>query len=112
MKNRVNNLFYRILNQSQVKYAFVNGFDKYIVCDNRGTLFVVGYNPETKKYGLGRTKLMLQEYAKEGLPVDVMPDFPLVYKQAETSHYYYVYKSLLDLYESEFNSFLRNCGRK
>lgn len=78
-QDQVNNLFKEITLQSDIKYVFDDGFCKYIVYDSRGTLFVIGFNKETKKYGFGRTPLMLREYAKADLPTNIMPDYASLY---------------------------------
>lgn len=72
--DRVNDLFKDTLEKSEIKHFFICGFDKYIVCNDKGTLFVVRINKSAEKYFLGRTKLMKEKYAKAKLSFDVMPD--------------------------------------
>lgn len=72
--DKVNELFKKTLIESEIQHFFICGFDKYIVCDDMGTLFVVRMNRKTEKYFLIRTKLMMEKYARAKLPFDLMPD--------------------------------------
>ena len=77
--DKVNDLFENALAESEIKHFSICGFDKYIVYNERGTLFVFWFNKDTKKCFLGRTKLMMKKYARAKLPSDVMPDYGFVY---------------------------------
>ena len=77
--DKVNDLFKNTLTESEIKHFFIRGFDKYIVCDEVGTLFVLWVNKDTQKYILGRTKLMLKKYSMAKIPSDVMPNPEYLY---------------------------------
>lgn len=72
--DKVNNLFKNTLTESEINRFSVCGFDKYIVCNDVGTLFVVWINKTDKKYFFSRTKLMMEKYARAKLPFNILPD--------------------------------------
>ena len=72
--DQVNDLFEKALTESEIKHFFICGFDKYIVYNEKGTLFVVRMNKKDEKYFLGRTKLMKEKYVRAKLSFDIMPD--------------------------------------
>ena len=85
-KKEVEKLFFDILEKSEIKRVYVNGFDKYIIYNDFGKLFVVGFNRETGQHGFGRTPLMLQEYEKAGLPTCIFPDYKALYVHVACVH--------------------------
>ena len=80
-KDKVNKLFENALIESDIKHFSVCGFDKYIVSDIYGTLFVIWFDRANKKYALLRTSLMKKKYADAKLPFDILPDYGLLYCQ-------------------------------
>lgn len=107
---QVNNLFIKILCQSEIDYTYANGFYKYIVYNDKGSLFSIGFNKNIKKYGFGRTELMLKEYKKNGLSTEIKPDFPYLYN--ETLKRYDIYKTMGKEFQSVFDLLNRFTGRK
>ena len=85
-KKEVDELFLGILAKSNIKRVSDAGFDKYIIYNDCGTLFVVGFNSKTCKHGFGRTPLMLQEYQKAGLSDTVLPDYKTLYVHIACIH--------------------------
>ena len=94
---KVNDLFQEITGKSKIRHFVSNGFDKYVIYNDSGSFFSVGFNKTIKKYGLGRTELMLQEYKKRNLLIETMPDIPVVYNFVVQR--YDIYKSM----SREFN---------
>ena len=80
-KDKVNKLFENALMESDINHFSVCGFDKYIVSDIYGTLFVIWFDRANKKYALLRTSLMKKKYADAKLPFDILPDYGLLYCQ-------------------------------
>lgn len=96
-KTNIDKLFMDILTKSDIKRVFVEGFDKYIIYNDKGTLFVVGFNQKTNKYGFGRTPLMLAEYKHANISIDILPEYPLLY--ARIGRIYQVYKEAKPLFD-------------
>ena len=109
-RTKVDNLFIEVLKKSDIRHVFVNGFDKYIVYDKRGTLFVIGRNPKTNQHGFGRTPLMMKEYQRVQLPTDILPDYPVLYSQIE--HIYEIYRTVTSEFQSIFDMIDTFCGKK
>ena len=112
-KEQVYDLFQNIIFKSMISHTNTNGFDKYIVYNDNGSLFSIGFNKKIKKYGFGRTELMLQEYQKHNVPIEIMPDFPCIYnevmKRFDTHQSMYgEFKSIFDL----LNRFSGQNGKK
>ena len=79
-KKDLEKLFSDTLTKSEIEHVYAaNGFDKYIVYNDFGKLFVVGFNSQTGKYGFGRQPLMLQEYKKAGFSTGILPDYKVLY---------------------------------
>ena len=108
-KEQVNDLFLKILRQSKISHTFANGFDKYIVYNENGSLFSVGFNKTIKKYGIGRTDFMLKEYNKANLPTEIMPDAPYLYN--EVIKRYDTYNSMAQEFQSIFDLLNRFTGK-
>ncbi len=96
-KTNINKLFTDTLTKSDIKHVVVDGFDKYIIYNDEGTLFVVGFNKEINKYGFGRTPLMLAEYKHANIPTDILPNYQLLY--AHIGRIYQVYKEAKPLFD-------------
>ena len=80
-KDKVNKLFKNALMESDIKHFSVCGFDKYIVSNIQGTLFVIWFDRVNKRYALMRTSLMKKKYQDAKLPFDIKPDYELLYYQ-------------------------------
>ena len=78
-KDKVDNLFKNTLMESDIKHFSVCGFDKYIVSDMIGTLFVIWFDKANERYALMRTTLMKKKYAKAKISFDIKPDYELLY---------------------------------
>lgn len=78
---KVDKLFEKTLLESDIKHFSVCGFDKYIVSDMCGTLFVIWFDKANERYALLRTSLMKKKYQDAKLPFDVLPNYGLLYCQ-------------------------------
>jgi len=78
-KQKVEKLFSDTITKSEIKHVYANGFDTYIVYNDFGKLFVVGFNSQTGQHGFGRQPLMLQEYEKAGFSTAILPDYKVLY---------------------------------
>ena len=93
----VDKLFVDILTESHIQRTSKNGFDKYIIYNDKGTLFVIGFNKKINKYGFGRTPLMLAEYRRIHLPENILPDYRVLYTRV--GYAYQVYKEAKPLFD-------------
>ena len=109
-KKEVEKLFLDTLTKSEIKRVYVNGFDKYIIYNDFGTLFVVGFNSKTGEHGFGRTPLMLQEYEKAGLSTNIFPDYGVLYVHVACVHA--KYKELSEKLKPIFDFVDMFCGKK
>lgn len=80
-EDKVDNLFKNALMESDIKHFSVCGFDKYIVSNIQGTLFVIWFDRANKRYALMRTTLMRKKYTKAQLSFDILPNYGLLYYQ-------------------------------
>ena len=97
----VDKLFLETLEKSDIKHVSVDGFDKYIVYNGMGTLFVIGFNPTTNKHGFGRTQVMLQNYKNRGIPINMVPDYKSLYNQIV--RIYKIYRTVMDGFQPVFS---------
>ena len=105
----VNKLFLDVLGKSDIKRVMVNGFEKYIVYNESGTLFVVGYNQTTKQHGFGRTQLMLEQYKRAKLSTKILPDYKVLY--FHLNKIYPTYKSVMNEFRPIFDMIDTFCGK-
>lgn len=80
-EDKVDNLFKNALMESDIKHFSVCGFDKYIVSNIQGTLFVIWFDRANKRYALMRTSLMKNKYQDAKLSFCVKPNYELLYCQ-------------------------------
>lgn len=106
----VEKLFLDTLEKSEIKRVYANGFEKYIIYNKFGTLFVVGFNSQTGKHGFGRTPLMLQEYKKVGLSTSIFPDYRVLYVHVACVHA--KYKELSEKLKPIFDFVDMFCGKE
>ena len=106
---QINDFFQNIIFKSKITHTVSNGFDKYIVYNDNGSLFSIGFNKTIKKYGFGRTELMLKEYKKHNLSPEKMPDFPVVYN--DVIRIYETHQTMSSEFKSIFDLLNRFTGK-
>lgn len=109
-QTKIDNLFIEVLKKSDIKHAFVNGFDTYTIYNKQGTLFVIGHNPKTSQYRFDRTPLMMKEYERTQLPTNILPDHTVLYSKIE--RIYKIYRTVIGEFQPIFDMIDTFCGKK
>ena len=79
----ISQIYINTLIESDIVFEMRKNFETYFVLNAGIPSFAIGYNPETKKYGIKLYDLIQTLYKACNIPLENKPDLPSLYRKAK-----------------------------